>query len=76
MELGGDIPAVFENGVFKPDGRCDLPERTRVRIRVQVVHVSAEDAAIAQHAIEDIRRSGSLRTKGWKFDRDEIHERR
>lgn len=76
MDLSEDITAVYEDGVFKPDERCDLPDRTRVRIRLQMIEVSPEEAAKAQHAIETIRRSGALRTTGWKFNRDELHERR
>ncbi len=34
------IEAIYENGVFKPLERVDLPEKTKLRIRIEAVKPS------------------------------------
>jgi predicted DNA-binding antitoxin AbrB/MazE fold protein len=34
MERNEDIPATYENGMFRPESPVDLPEHSRVRLSV------------------------------------------
>lgn len=76
MSNSGAIPAVFEDGCFKPERSIHLPDRTRVLISLRRVEVTAEQAASAQKRIEEISRRTDMRLKDWRFNRDELYERR
>ena len=38
--MGKVIEAIYENGVFKPLEKIDLPEKTKLRIKIKVVKPS------------------------------------
>lgn len=54
------VPAIYENGVFRPLEKVDLPEHYRVEIPLPVVLEEVPDAALdAVYAAMDFRfRSG------------------
>lgn len=78
MVSRGDIPVIYENGVFKPQTPVDLPEHARLRISIHDAPPSANgaDPQPLKAAFESLRARGLIRTGGWRPTRDELHERR
>lgn len=75
MRFEQEVPVIFENGVFKPEPRIDLPDHARFMITIRDASVDDAAADAAQQAIEEIRARGLIRLDGWTFDRDELYER-
>ena len=79
MDHSGEIPVVYENGVFRPETPVSFPEHARLRILVR-----DGDGPRAQgqsnglplmDALDRLRSRGLIRTAGWRPTRDELHER-
>ncbi len=69
-----EFNAIVEDGVIRPDEPLNLPNRTRLRVTINV----AADAAKAPKPVRtfrEIRELGLLQSDGLKFSRDELHER-
>lgn len=69
------ILATFEDGVFRPEQRLDLPPHTRVRLIVDLV---AEETALAHEAwneLEELWQEASVDSGGQRLARDQLHER-
>jgi predicted DNA-binding antitoxin AbrB/MazE fold protein len=76
MSFHGEIPAVYENGVFRPDRDPHLPNHARVVLSVREEQVTPESNRAAHEVFARIRAEGGLRLNGWHPKRDELHERR
>jgi predicted DNA-binding antitoxin AbrB/MazE fold protein len=78
MEQNGEIPVIFERGVFRPEQPVDLPEHSRHRVVVR----QSESSANGHHpnglkqTLEGLRARGLIRAGGVVPNRDELHERR
>jgi hypothetical protein len=80
MEHGGEIPVVYENGVFRPESPLDLPEHSRHLVSIRQVPGAAQNGHPATGAdlgavFEALRSRGLIRAGGWRPSRDELHER-
>ena len=51
------VKVIYENGVFRPTGPVDLPERARVEFEPTVVGASSDDRAAQQQIYELLGRS-------------------
>jgi predicted DNA-binding antitoxin AbrB/MazE fold protein len=51
------VRAIFENGVFRPTGPVNLPERTAVEFDPKVVVENEDEDAAQQRIYELLRRS-------------------
>ena len=51
------IHAIFENGVFKPQERVDLPERTQVEFEPRVIKNEADERANQEAIYKLLRQS-------------------
>ncbi len=49
------VNAVFENGVFKPEGPIDLKEKTRVHLVIETRDRANEDDPTGWKAIDSLR---------------------
>ena len=70
------ITATFENGLFKPDERLDLPSGARVRLVVETVNGAAENKDEAWQELEKLWEEAEVDSGGVRFTRDQLHERR
>ena len=71
----GEISAVFENGVFRPEKDPGLPNGSRVVLMIRRVEVDPESSAAAKETFRRIAASGSIRLDGWHPKRDELYDR-
>ncbi len=75
--MAGQLSAVFENGVFRPESPCDLPEGTRVTlaIRDEKAELSVEERrAIRRQVVERMARN-PLPEDAPHFRRDDFYDR-
>jgi predicted DNA-binding antitoxin AbrB/MazE fold protein len=72
------IAATFQDGVFKPDKRLDLPPSSRVRLVVQPLEDESEQARRqrAWEAAERIWQESAIDSHGEHLSREQLHERR
>ena len=72
------IEATFENGVFRPDKRLDLPPQSRVRLVVEPLEDETEHALRQQAwaAMEQIWQQSTINSHGQHLTREQLHERR
>jgi predicted DNA-binding antitoxin AbrB/MazE fold protein len=73
------VTAVFENGVFRPESPCDLPEGARVVLAIQEESkkpLSDEEKRAILQAMVERMKANPLRADAPRFTRDEMHERR
>jgi predicted DNA-binding antitoxin AbrB/MazE fold protein len=76
MDFGRDIPVIFEGGVFKPQGPVDIPEHSRLSIRIHETEGAPQrNGHTLKETLEALRDRNLLRTGGWRPRRDELHER-
>lgn len=71
------IAATFENGVFTPDERPDLPPQTRVRLIVEPLDPT--ELSQRDRAWEALKRqwsSSTINSRGQRLTREQLHERR
>ena len=71
------IAATFENGVFTPDTRPDLPSQTRVRLIVEPLdptELTQRDQA--WDALQRLWQSSTIHSHGQRMTREQLHERR
>ena len=73
--FNGEIGAVYENGVLRPQCDLGLPERTRLVLAIRRVEVSPESRAEGKRLFHEFRDKGLVRANGRKLTRDEMHER-
>jgi predicted DNA-binding antitoxin AbrB/MazE fold protein len=74
-----DIPVVYENGVFRPEGPVNIPEHSRLRITIQEITAGSNGAPNGQSLadiLHGLRARGLVRSAGWRPTRDQLHERR
>jgi predicted DNA-binding antitoxin AbrB/MazE fold protein len=76
------IRLVFQDGVFVPQERCDLPEGSEVELTVEAPRVlppeetdPEERKRILREVVEDMRRH-PFPQNAPRFTREEMHERR
>lgn len=62
------IPAVFENGVFRPLGPVELPEGSRVQVEVPAPHAAAPRTPAAEAHIDRVNAILSKRFYGGEPD--------
>jgi predicted DNA-binding antitoxin AbrB/MazE fold protein len=76
--MGQIVDATFENGVFKPDDRLDLPAHTRVRLIVEPLPADTEAARRQQawEAVERLWQQSIIDSQGERLSRAQLHERR
>ncbi len=67
--------ATFENGHFKPDQPFDLPERSRVRLIVEMIPEPAVARLAAWASLYRRFRERPIRSGGRHLARDELLER-
>ncbi|EEB73236.1 antitoxin family protein [Thermococcus sp. AM4] len=53
--MGIIVEAVYENGVFKPLKKVNIPERARVRIRVEIFGLLKDWSVDAQQLKDELR---------------------
>lgn len=71
------IAATFENGVFKPDRRPDLPPQTRVRLIVELLDpTELTRREQAWDALQRLWDSSTINSRGQRLTREQLHERR
>jgi predicted DNA-binding antitoxin AbrB/MazE fold protein len=70
-----DLPMIYENGVLRPEGPLNFPERTRVLATVRTVPETREPAAEFVRKLRELRARAGLSTGGWRFDRDRLYDR-
>jgi len=69
--------ATFEDGVFKPDERLNLPSHSRVRLLVEPLAIDDEpDQQQVWAAIEQLWRHSAINSGGERLSREQLHERR
>jgi predicted DNA-binding antitoxin AbrB/MazE fold protein len=71
------IAATFENGVFTPDERPDLPPQARVRLIVEPLdpaELTRRDQA--WDALQRLWESSKINSHGQRMTREQLHERR
>ena len=51
------VRAVFENGVFRPSGKVDLPERCEVEFEPKIVNPSPPSGELLERVYEVLSRS-------------------
>jgi len=66
---------MYEGGVFKPQEPVELPERTLVGLHVDSMRPRPKERAAAIDEWNRLSDAGVLNSGGWKFTRDELHER-
>jgi len=49
------VEAVYENGVFKPLKKIDIPEKARVRLRIEVFGMLKDWSVDAQKVKDELR---------------------
>jgi predicted DNA-binding antitoxin AbrB/MazE fold protein len=76
--MTGTVTAVFENGVFRPESACDLPEGSRVVLAIQEERreLSDEEKRERLRAMVERMKANPLPPDAPRFTRDEMHERR
>ncbi len=72
------VEATYEGGVFKPDGRLDLLENSRVRLLVEALSEDADesDGARSWATLERLWQESTFDSQGGRLSRDQLHERR
>ena len=71
------ITATFENGVFTPDQRPDLPPQTRVRLTVEPLdQAELTRRTQAWDALQRLWESSTINSHGQRLTREQLHERR
>ena len=71
-----NIPAIFDDGVFRPEALVSLPAGTRV---VLTVNVEDEERQKRREAVEQLLRTSKeigFNSGGERRTRDLLHERR
>jgi predicted DNA-binding antitoxin AbrB/MazE fold protein len=71
------VAATFENGVFTPDKRPDLPPQTRVRLTIEPLdqtELTRRDQA--WDALQRLWESCAINSHGQRLTREQLHERR
>jgi predicted DNA-binding antitoxin AbrB/MazE fold protein len=69
------VNATFENGVFKPDTKVNLPPQTRVRLSLEIVEPDVETRRKGLEELERIWQEVSVDSGGERLTRDQLHER-
>jgi predicted DNA-binding antitoxin AbrB/MazE fold protein len=77
--MDATVTAVFEDGVFRPDLPCDLPQGSRVVLAIhglgEGVAVSADERrAIRRRVVERMKRN-PLPGDAPSFKRDDMYDR-
>ncbi len=75
MEFREEYDAVYEGGVFRPEGPVNLPEKARVRVRADRAESPSDAARRLVQLAQEIRARGLLNSDGWKFNREELYDR-
>lgn len=76
MDFNGEIPVIYENGVFRPETPVDIPDRSRLRISIRDDLDRRDTPAMPlKETLERLRARGLVRANGWRPTRDELHER-
>lgn len=75
MDDRQEFNATYEGGVFKPDHPVDLPERKRVRLRMDEPRGSDDSKQSLLRLIDEIRRKGTFTMGDKPFDRNDLYER-
>lgn len=81
MSYSGEIPVVYENGVFRPETPVDIPEHSRLRISIRDGEPGPANGTPPlalipfKEALNSLRTRGLIRTGGWLPTREELHER-
>ena len=70
------IPAVFDQGVFRPEGPVSLPEGTRVTLTVDIDDQERRKRLEAVEELLRISKEIGFNSGGERMTRDELHERR
>jgi predicted DNA-binding antitoxin AbrB/MazE fold protein len=71
------IAATFDNGVFTPDKRLDLPPQTRVRLIVEPLDpTELTRRAQAWDALQRLWENTTINSHGQRMTREQLHERR
>ncbi len=75
MQDATELAAIFENGVLRPESELDLPEHSRVIIRIRRIDVSADDERAGRELFGKLVERHGIELNGWKPSREELHER-
>ncbi|MEX2217485.1 MAG: antitoxin family protein [Phycisphaerales bacterium] len=81
MEHNGDIPVVFEHGVFRPTTPVHLPENARFRIMIRPEKAGPTGpgngipSGPVNGSFQQLRDRALIRAGNWRPTRDELHER-
>ncbi len=77
MEFRDEFDAVYDGGVFRPEGPVNLPEKTRVRLRVEDDPAATTGGgARLRSRMKALIAAKAFRPSGPPCSRDELHERR
>jgi predicted DNA-binding antitoxin AbrB/MazE fold protein len=69
------ILATFEDGVFKPEQRLELPARARVRLTVDLLENETQNTDEAWEGLEKLWEETPVDSGGEPLTRDQMHER-
>ncbi|MBI2761579.1 MAG: antitoxin family protein [Chloroflexi bacterium] len=75
MEFREEYDAVYENGVFKPDGPVNLPEKARVRVRAGSDPSPKGSADRLRQRMSELRAAKVYRPGLIPWTREQINER-
>ena len=70
------VLATYDNGIFSPDERLDLPTHAKVRLTVELVEPASADAPQAWQELEDAWSGAEVDSDGVKWTREQLHDRR
>jgi hypothetical protein len=73
-----EITGTVVGGGLELDGRLTLPERSRVRVRIEPIPGEAEpaDAESAFESFKKLLEEQPIDSGGLHYSRDELHDRR
>lgn len=75
MEFREEYDAVYENGVFRPEGPVNLPEKARVRVRADRPDTGSGAKERLLRLVSDIRARGNFSMGDKPFNRADLYER-
>ena len=75
--MNTEMTGTVVDGVLQLDGRLTLPDRSRVRVRIEPIEGDLEpaDARSAFESFQKLTEEHPINSGGLRFSRDELHER-